>query len=239
MIFNIENSFDLIYDNFVTKTEILGPQIIGALVIILIGGLVARFVYLFLMLIFRKFKLNQFIDRLKVNFDEEKLSEEKKEKKSRFIKSRFTDKVKVDDVVAKAMSYYLLIIFFRLSIGYMGITEVESFLKDVTDYLPNLFVGVLIGFFGIRFANFVYDVVYHTLNLSKEKTAKIIAEGARVIILFFTLMVFLEYTKIVSMFIINTVLIGFVSMIALAGGIAFGLGGREIAKEILETFKKE
>jgi hypothetical protein len=71
------------------------------------------------MLIFRKFKLNQFIDRLKVNFDEEKLSEEKKEKKSRFIKSRFTDKVKVDDVVAKAMSYYLLIIFFRLSIGYM------------------------------------------------------------------------------------------------------------------------
>ncbi len=239
MIFNIENSFDLIYDNFVTKTEILWPQIIWALVIILIWWLVARFVYLFLMLIFRKFKLNQFIDRLKVNFDEEKLSEEKKEKKSRFIKSRFTDKVKVDDVVAKAMSYYLLIIFFRLSIGYMWITEVESFLKDVTDYLPNLFVWVLIWFFGIRFANFVYDVVYHTLNLSKEKTAKIIAEWARVIILFFTLMVFLEYTKIVSMFIINTVLIGFVSMIALAGWIAFWLWWREIAKEILETFKKE
>jgi hypothetical protein len=67
------------------------------------------------MFVFKKTKLNQFIDRLKVNFDEEKLSEEKKEK-PRFIKSRFTDKIKVDDVVAKAMSYYLLIIFFRLSI---------------------------------------------------------------------------------------------------------------------------
>lgn len=239
MIFNIENSFGVIYENFITKTEILGPRIIGALIIIVIGSIIARLVYLFLMFIFKKIKLNQIIDRLKVNFDEEKLSEEWKEKKLRFIKTRFTDKIKVDDVVGKAMSYYLLIIFFRLSIWYLGIIEVESFLRDVTNYLPNLFVWVLIGFFGIRFANFLYDVVYHTLTLTKEKTAKIIAEWARIIILFFTLMVFLEYTKIVSMFIINTVLIGFVSMLALAWWLAFWLGGKEIAKEILETFKKE
>jgi len=238
MIFNIENSFGVIYNNFATTTEILWPKIIWAIIILLTWWIIARLVYLFLMFVFRKTKLNQFIDRLKVNFDEEKLSEEKKEK-PRFIKSRFTDKIKVDDVVAKAMSYYLLIVFFRLSIWYLWIIEVESFLRDVTNYLPNLFVWVLIWFFGIRFANFVYDVVYHTLTLTKEKTAKIIAEWARIIILFFTLMVFLEYTKIVSMFIINTVLIGFISMIALAWGIAFWLWWREIAKEILETFKKD
>lgn len=238
MIFNVENSFAIIYENFVTKIEIFGPKIVWALIILLVWTIVARLLYLFLMVLFKKIKLNQLIDKMKVNFDEEKLNGEEKKPKNKFIKTRFTDKIKVDDVVAKSMSYYILIIFFRLAIGYIWITEIEIFLKDVTDYLPNLFVWVMIWFFGIRFANFIYDVVFHTLNVSKEKSAKIIAEGWRIIILFFTLMVFLEYTKIVSMFIINTILIGFVSMLALAGGLAFGLGGKEVAKDILETFKK-
>lgn len=80
---------------------------------------------------------------MKINFDEEKLVEEGKIKKIKEIKSsknRFTDKVKVDDVVSKATAYYILIVFFRLAISYIGISDVESFLKDVTDYLPNLFI---------------------------------------------------------------------------------------------------
>ncbi|MBW7954192.1 hypothetical protein H3C61_00030 [Candidatus Gracilibacteria bacterium] len=244
MIFDIENSLDVIYVDIIRKIETFGPKIIGGLIIFIIGGIISILLYKFLIFFFKKIKLNQIIDRLKVSFDEEQLSsKEESNKKIKNIKNiaktnRFTDKIKVDDVVAKSASYYILVVFLRLSIGFIGIYEIEDFLKDVTDYLPNLFVGVLIGFFGIRFANFIYDVVYHTLSISKEKTANIIAEGARIIILFFTLMVFLEYTKIVSMFIINTILIGFISMLALAGGLAFGIGGKEIAREILESFKK-
>jgi cellulose synthase/poly-beta-1,6-N-acetylglucosamine synthase-like glycosyltransferase len=96
----------------------------------------------------------------------------------------------------------------------------------------------LIWFFGIRFANFIYDVIYHTLALTKAKTSKIIAYSGKIIILFFTLMLFLDYTKIVSDFIINTILIGFVSMLSLAWWLAFGLWGKEIAQEILESFRK-
>lgn len=242
MIFNIEESFNVIYENLISKAEILGPKIIGAGIIIIVGVISARLLYLTLMFLFKKFKLNQFVDKLKIDFDQGSLpkqEEEKKEESISLIKSRFTDKIKVDDVVAKAISYYIVIVFFRLAIRYIWITDIEDFLGDVINYLPNLFIGIVIWFFGIRFANFIYDVVYHTLNLTKEKTAKIIAEWARIIILFFTLMVFLEYTKIVSMFIINTLLIWFVSMLAVAWWLAFWLGGKDIAKEIIETFKKD
>ncbi len=238
MIFNIEKSLDIIYVTIVTKIEILWPKIIWALIIILIWIIFSRLLYLFLMFLFTKLKLNQVIDRLKVNFDEESLAQDEKKGKIKIKKSRFTDKIKVDDVVSKAISYYILIIFFRISISYIWITEIEQFLRDVTDYLPNLFVWVLIWFFGIRFANFVYDVVYHALSITKEKTSKIIASWAKIIILFFTLMVFLDYTQIVSMFIINTILIWFISMLALAGWLAFWLGWKDIAWEILESFRK-
>ncbi|MDD5769877.1 MAG: hypothetical protein PHE25_02825 [Candidatus Gracilibacteria bacterium] len=238
MILLIQGQLYKTYLDILEKVETIGPKIIGALFIILIGVIIARLLYLFLIFLFKKFKLNELIDKLKVSFDEENLEESKEKIKKKINKNKFTDKIKVDDVVAKSFSYYILIVFLRISISYIGINEIEQFLKDLTHYLPNLFVGVLIGFFGIRFANFVYDVVYHALNITREKTSKIIASGAKIIILFFTLMVFLDYTKIVSDFIINTILIGFISMLSLAGGLAFGLGGKDVAHEILESFRK-
>jgi hypothetical protein len=79
--------------------------------------------------------------------------------------------------------------------------------------------------------------VYHALNLTKQKTAKIIASGAKIVMLFFTLMVVLNKIWIDST-IINTVLIWFISMLAIAGWLAFWLGWKDIAKEILESFRK-
>lgn len=238
MLWGIEKQLITTYLDMLHKVELLWPKIIGALLIILVGAVISRFLYLLLMVIFKKFKLNEIVDKLKVSFDEENIEEDKEKLKKKIKKNKFTDKIKVDDVVAKSFSYYILIIFLRISISYIGITEIEQFLKDLTYYLPNLFVWVMIWFFGIRFANFVYDVVYHALAISKEKTSKIIASGAKIIILFFTLMVFLDYTKIVSDFIINTILIWFISMLSLAGGLAFGLWGKDIAHEILESFRK-
>lgn len=242
MIFNLENSLDVIYQDVITKIELLWPKILWALLILIIGWIVARITYLFLVFFFKKIKLNDLVDKLKISFDEEKLESEwknTKNKKKEILSNRFTDKIKVDSVMSKAIWYYIFLVFFRLAISYIGIKDVEDFMKDVIEYLPNLFIWIVIWFFGIRFANFIYDVVFHALSISHEKTAKIIAEAARIIILFFTLMVFLEYTKIVSMFIINTILIGFVSMISIAGWIAFWLWWKETAKDILETFKKD
>lgn len=243
MVFGIENSFDIIYQDIIRKIEVFWPQIIWGLIIFAVWWVVSILLYKFLIFFFKKIKLNEIVDRLKVSFDEWHLSQKedlktKKKAPNLILPNKFTDKIKVDDVVAKSASYYILVVFLRLSIWYIWITEIENFLKDVTEYLPNLFVWVLIWFFGIRFANFIYDVVYHTLSISKEKTANIIAEWARIIILFFTLMVFLEYTKVVSMFIINTILIWFISMLALAWWLAFGIGWKEVARDILEGFKK-
>ena len=56
--------------------------------------------------------------------------------------------------------------------------------------------------------------------------------------MFFTLMIMLNYIKIVNEFIINALFIGFITTITIAFGLAFGLGGREIAREILESFRK-
>jgi small-conductance mechanosensitive channel len=77
------------------------------------------------------------------------------------------------------------------------------------------------------------------MNITKQKTiSKVLAMWAKIIILFFTLIVVLNYTKLVDQVIINTILTWFIAMLTLAGGLAFGLWWKDIAKEILEGFKK-
>lgn len=238
MIFNIDQSIYRIHEDFFLKVEEFSPKIMWALIILLIWAILSRFLYLLLISLFKKFKLNEFIDKLKINLDEEALAEEWEKTNKKIKKIRFTDKIKVDNVVAKSASYYLFIIFIRISISYIWITEIEVFLKDLIAYLPDLFIWVLIWFFWIRFSNFIYDVIYHTLNVTKQKTSKVIAYWWKIMILFFTLMLFLDYTKIVNDFIINTILIWFISMLALSWWLAFWLWWKDIAKEIIEGFRK-
>lgn len=91
-----------------------------------------------MMFIFQKFKLNHLIDKLKVDFDEGNVDTKKRKKELK--KTRFTDKIKVDDSIAKSIGIFLFIVFFRIAVSYIGITEVEDFLRDLIDYLPNLFI---------------------------------------------------------------------------------------------------
>lgn len=233
---NIINYYlDLIYNTISNQLHLFWPKVFWALLILIVWWIISRIIYIFSIFLFKKFKITDIIDKLAIEFEEENNNEEKSKKKKKW---RFSEKIKVDKVVSKAISYYIFILFFRLAISYIWIVDVESFLNDLIDYLPSLFIWLIIWFFGIRFANFIYDLVYHTLNITREQTSKIIASGAKIIILFFTLMIMLDYIKIVNTLIINTILIWFIWMLSLAWWLAFWLWWKDIAKEILESFRK-
>ncbi len=210
------------------------PDIFWALIILIIWFFSAILIYKLIIYLFKRFNIINLIDKLDIDFwSNEEWWKKKKKKFSETLWKKF----KIDKIVAKASTYYIFLIFFRWSIFKLWITEVEQFLKQLINYLPNLFIWVAVLFFGIRFADFIYDIVYHSLNISKQKTAKIIASGWKIIILFFTLMVVLNQIGIDTQ-IINTILTWFIAMLTLAWGLAFGLGWKDIAKEILESFKK-
>jgi hypothetical protein len=95
------------------------------------------------MYIFRRFKIIEFIDNLNI----EAANSDKKDTKKIPLRKRISDKIKVDEIVAKAFSYYMFLVFFRLSITVIGIQEIEDFLADLLTYLPSLFIAIIIGFF--------------------------------------------------------------------------------------------
>lgn len=256
MFTKLEIALNSFYINSLDKVEYYWPKVIWALLVILIWIFISIAIYKFVMYLFKRFKIIELIDKLDIELEEDHPEKEKKGKKTKWKKYKVNSegkeiplvwesrlyqtmqkKIKIDRVVAKAIAYYLFLVFFRISISIIWITEVEEFLKELLLYLPSLFIAFIVWFFGIRFANFIYDVVYHALELTKQKTAKVIASGAKLIILFFTLMVVLDKVWIATE-ITNIILIWFISMLSIAGWLAFWLGWKETAKEIIDSFKK-
>ena len=237
---NIDTFIDNIYVNLMWSIEIYWPKILWALLILIFWIISSILIHKFIMYLFKKFKIIELIDRLNIDFDDKKGKENKekgKENKEKGKENKISDKIKINVITAKAISYYTFLVFFRFAIVIIWIKEVENFMWELLAYLPSLFIAVVIWFFWIRFANFIHDIIYHALNLSKQKTSKIIAWWAKVIILFFTLMVVLSKVWIANN-ITDTILIWFVSMLSIAWWLAFWLWGRDIAKEILESFRK-
>ncbi len=227
--------------DFITSTradisvffDIYLSKILSAVLLLIVWLCISILVYQFVRYIFRRFKIIEFLDRLDMDFEDSKIK--KKEKKK--LSETFGKKIMLDIVVAKSISYYIFLVFFRYAVVIIGITDIEEFMSDLLAYLPSLFIAFFIWFFGIRFANFIYDVIHQSLKLTKQKTGKIIASGAKVIVLFFTLMAVLAKVGIATE-ITTLILTGFVAMLTIAGGLAFGLGGKDIARDILESFKK-
>lgn len=192
-------------------------------------------IYRAVMYVFKKFNIVELIDNAWEGFEEKTTqavdktpdspkSKNKKEKKSEKIEPISKHKpLPYDRITAKALSYYVFLLFFRWAIVILGIVEVETFMNDLIGYLPSLFVGILIGFFGLRFANSVYDILYQALELTRQKTSAIIAMGAKIIIMFFTLMIMLHYIKIVDQFIINALFFGFITTLTISFSLAFGI----------------
>jgi len=236
---NLKNTLlNWLYEQFYTALEFYLPKLVWALLIVWLWFLISIWIYKLVIYLFKKFKIIEIIDKLTMTSDD--IEVEKKEEKIEDTKpkrKKISDKIKINEITAKAISYYIFLVFFRFSIVVIWIQEVEDFMWELLAYLPSLFIAVVIWFFWVRFWNFIYDVVYHALDLTKQKTAKIIASWAKIIILFFTLMVVLWKIWIATE-ITNTILIWFVSMLAIAWWLAFWLWWKDIAHEILESFRK-
>ena len=225
-----ENLINWTYHNISWAIEKYAYVFLISALNLLIGFLIAFIVYKIIMYLFKKFKIVAIIDRITM------ISIYKDQKKEVEVK-KISDNIKIDVITAKSMSYYIFLLFFRYSIVIIWITDVEVFLDKLINYLPSLFIWVIVWFFGIRFANFVYDLIYYPLDLSNQKNAEIIAMWWKIIILFFTMMVVLSQIWIWTD-ITNIILIWFVWMLSLAWWLAFWLWWKDIARDILESFKE-
>jgi hypothetical protein len=128
-----------------------------------------------------------------------------------------------------ALIYWFIVVIVVLAVSdVLGLWGLSTFLNEVLIYFPNIIVAVLIMLAALVVANFLRGLVRASVASAKLHASKFL--GALTwwsVVIFGFLAALLQLG--VATAIIQTVVMGFIAMLALAGGIAFGLGGKDYA----------
>ena len=193
------------------------PRFFGGLIILLLGFVVSRVVAGLVLTLLRALRIGKFLVQVRV------LSEE--------------GQFRVWEVLLSELSRWTVVILFLVpAVETWGLTKVTDILNGLLLYLPNVFVAVIVGLLGFVIANLTSDVVRQSARGLDTSAAAFLAGVAHYAILFFTALVILSQLGVAAD-LVRILFTGFVAMMALAGGLAFGLGGKDLASEILRALK--
>jgi len=141
-------------------------------------------------------------------------------------------------VLAELVKWTIIILFLIPTLETWGLSKATEVLNQFLFYIPNVIVAVIIGFVGIVISNLAADLVRQSVKSAGDSASGSLAVFTRSTIMFFTVLIMLNQLG-VAQDLIRIFFTGLVTMLAIAGGLAFGLGGKEYAKEILDELKKK
>jgi Conserved TM helix len=123
--------------------------------------------------------------------------------------------------------------FVLLGVSVLGIAGLQEYISRFFLFLPRLFVALVILFFGFVAASFVSRAVLLAAVNANFRSSRMLSAAIRILISIFTLSMVFEVLGVAE----QTMLIAFAAVFgaAMLGlAIAFGLGGKDLAREFLE-----
>lgn len=136
------------------------------------------------------------------------------------------------------VKWFFIIVFLVAALDVLGLTQVTAFLTGVVlGYLPQVIVAVLILLIAAVVAEAVQRVVTGAARAANVRAANLLGAVARWAIWIFALLAALDRLGISPL--VQTLFTGVVVALALAFGLAFGLGGQQAAARYIEKVQDE
>lgn len=194
------------------------PKFVLGLVVILVGIIIASILKQVVLELFKALKIEAFLKKYGV--------------------PEAKDEFSWSGILAEIVRWFVIIVFLLPTADIWGLPRVDVVLSQVLLYLPNVFVAVIITLVGFVFARLAHDVILASTKGLSAETARTLASITRWAISVFVILAALNQLGVASD-LIRILFTGFVAMLAIAGGIAFGLGGQNSAKDVVEGIRNK
>jgi flagellar biosynthesis protein FliQ len=192
------------------------PRLIGFLVILIVGLIIAALLSRAMTFLLRKVGFDRISDRIGLTRFEQRMG------------------LQLDSagILGRVVYWFILLIFLVPAADALGLPAVSNILNTLVAFLPNVFVAILVLFLGTLAATVVADLVKGATASTNIGNPNIFANIARWAIIGFAALIALEQLKIAPD-LLNELFGGLVAAVALATGLAFGLGGQDTARKWL------
>jgi hypothetical protein len=197
------------------------PNLVAALVVLVIGIIVAAGLGALVEKIFDSLRLDRFLEKLgaKPYFERAGL---------RLRGAYFLGR----------LVYWFIAIAFLLAVSdALGLYALSGFLASVLAYLPSVIAAVLIMLAAAVLANFLRRIVIASVMGAKLHASRFLGSLVWWVVVIFGLLAALTQLNVATE-IIQSIVTGFIAMLALASGLAFGLGGRDYAAYLVNKLRE-
>lgn len=212
------DAFDQVWVGFIATL----PKVVLALIVLIVGWLVA---------IALKNLIHQVLKAIKIDSLLEQAGLGKALDRSGI-------KVDVGHWIGLIVKWFFIFVFLMAASSILGWAAVSDYLKGIVQYIPNVIVAAVIIVITVWAAGVVQKVVRAAVGAGQAKAGNFAGSLTKWTILVFGFLTALEQLQIPSGY-IQTLVTGFIYMIAIAGGLAFGLGAKEQASDFIDKIRSE
>ncbi len=216
LIAQLQNSFQEIWNLVISFL----PSLIGAFVILIIGTTVAIIAKKIIMKVFEAVKVDQALRSVGVE---------------EYMKHSGL-KLNLGMFVGVIVYWFVMLVFVLAAADILHFSSLSDFVKEILNYIPNIIVAALILSATLVVGKFLKELMERIVMGARLHGAKMIGLVTWWIVVVFGIVAIFQQLNI-ALQLVNTLLLGLVAMLALAGGLAFGLGGKEFAAHLLEKVK--
>jgi hypothetical protein len=195
------------------------PRIIGFIVILIIGWLISGILAAAVAALLRAVRFNDLAQRSGL---------------SGFVQNMGIRR-DAAGVLADVVKWFVRLIVLVVAFDALGLPAVSAIFQQFLLWIPNLVVAVVILVIAGLAANALGDLIRGATAQAGFSNPDLLATIARVAVWSFGIVVAVNQIGIAQT-LVNTLFMGFIGALALAAGLAFGLGGRETAARIVDSW---
>jgi hypothetical protein len=192
------------------------PNVIGALLVLIIGYIIARLIRAGISRLLRKVRVDE---KLTHGSGGEYVA-------------RFSPQGKPSQLVGLVVQYVLMVFVIVSAVGTLNIPAVTGFVNLVLAYLPNVLAALLIFLVAAAIAAAVGGLVHRTMG--DTPTGRVARSAAPTLVMAIAVFMILNQLGIAET-IVNTTYIALIGAVALGSALAFGLGGRDAAADLINS----
>lgn len=217
--FSLQSALNSVWTSLADSVAGFLPKALTALAVFLVGFILAKIAAKVIQTIFEKLRLNDLLERVGLTDTLGKLGLQE-----------------TPGYLLSRLVYYLILALFIQSAALsVGLTAVADAMTAFFNYLPNLLAATIVLLIGMVLAQFAGGAVTRSARNSGVEFAPILGRAVS------SLVVFVVGLMAVTQLKIDTKIIMSVVIILLAGGalalaLTFGLGSREITRNLIAGF---
>jgi len=137
------------------------------------------------------------------------------------------------EVIGIIIYWVVVFLFFLIAFGTLNIEAVDNLLISIFTYIPRVIIAIFVFLLGYFLSRFFSRAILIGLVNAQVRSAKLIASLFQILIIILFSAMSIEQLGIARGIVVATFAISFGGVV-LASAIAFGLGGKDMAKDILE-----